>query len=252
MKKLICIFVLGLLLGGCTAYTVGKPSITEIIKLGSTKNSTCRFYFRSKEFLTTHVLCNYLSQKNYEYDTVNKTELVWNGVSEVFFIFENVNVPLSCSIKRLGICKFGDGTLRKITFNITEARKWMSNDFVKSEKKKEIEREKKKKKDIAKAKKEKEIKKKKKQNISVSNNILNRSYVCSYKFNSRERSKIKIRGATATEITAAGISINYSVVELTSKGAFNLEGSSKAGRAWFIGASSFLLLDANSLPYDCK
>ena len=126
-------------------------------------------------------------------------------------------------------------------------------DFFKCTKsQKEIKKEKQKKKDIAKAKKEKEIKKKKKQNISVSNNTRNISYVCSYKFNSRERSKIKIRGATATEITAAGISINYSVVELTSKGAFNLEGSSKAGRAWFIGASSFLFLDANPLPYDCK
>ena len=202
MKKLFCIVVLGLLLGGCTAYTVGKPSITEIIKLGSTKNSTCRFYFRSKEFLTTHVLCNYLTQKNYEYDTVNRTELIWNGVSEVFFIFENVNVPLSCSMKRLGICKFGDGTLRKITFNITEARKWMNNDFVKSEKKKEIEREKQKKIELEKSE-------------SASSNKLNRSFVCSY---GGEKSRIKIRGNTASEITAVGVSINYSIVDLSDRG----------------------------------
>ena len=236
MKKLICILVLGLLLGGCTAYTVGKPSITEIIKLGSTKNSTCRFYFRSKEFLTTHVLCNYLTQKNYEYDTVNRTELIWNGVSEVFFIFENVNVPLSCSMKRLGICKFGDGTLRKITFNITEARKWMNNDFVKSEKKKEIEREKQKKIELEKSE-------------SASSNKLNRSFVCSY---GGEKSRIKIRGNTASEITAIGVSINYSIVDLSDRGAFTLTGSSKAGRAWFIGAKSFLLLGASTIPYDCN
>ena len=248
MKKLLGIMVLGLLLQGCSAYTVGKPSVTEVIKLGSTKNSTCKFYFRSKEFLTTHVLCNYLTQKNYEYDMVNRTELIWNGVSEVFFIFENVNVPLSCSMKRLGICKFGDGTLRKITFNITEARKWMNNDFAKAEKEKEIAKAEKEK-EIAKAEKEKEIKK---QNISISNNTLNRSFVCSYKSNSSEKSKIKIRGGTATEITAAGISINYSIVELTNKGAFSLEGSSKDGRVWFIGAKSFLILDVNPLPYDCK
>ena len=236
MKKLFCIVVLGLLLGGCTAYTVGKPSITEIIKLGSTKNSTCRFYFRSKEFLTTHVLCNYLTQKNYEYDTVNRTELIWNGVSEVFFIFENVNVPLSCSMKRLGICKFGDGTLRKITFNITEARKWMNNDFVKSEKKKEIEREKQKKIELEKSE-------------SASSNKLNRSFVCSY---GGEKSRIKIRGNTASEITAIGVSINYSIVDLSDRGAFTLTGSSKAGRAWFIGAKSFLLLGASTIPYDCN
>ena len=253
MKKLLSIIVLSLLLQGCSAYTVGKPSVTEVVKLGSTKNSTCKFYFRGKEFLTTHVLCNYLTQKNYEYDTVNKTELIWNGVSEVFFIFENVNVPLSCSMKRLGICKFGDGTLRKITFNINEAKDWMNNDFAKAEKEKEIAKAKaEKEKEIAKAKKEKELKKKKKQNTSLSNNTLNRSFICSYKFNSSERSKIKIRGGTATEITAAGISINYSVVELTSKGAFALEGSSKYGRTWFIGAKSFLILGVEMIPYNCN
>ena len=66
------------------------------------------------------------------------------------------------------------------------------------------------------------------------------------------RIKIKIRGGTATEITAAGISINYSIVELTNKGAFSLEGSSKVGRAWFIGAQSFLLLDIDMVPYNCN
>jgi len=246
MKRLLGIMVLSLLLQGCSAYTVGKPSVTEVIKLGSTKNSTCKFYFRSKEFLTTHVLCNYLTQKNYEYDTANRTELIWNGVSEVFFIFENVNVPLSCSMKRLGICKFGDGTLRKITFNITEARKWMNNDFAKSEKKKEIEIEKQKKKEIEREKQKKiELEK----SESVSSNTLNRSFVCSY---GGEKSRIKIRGNTASEITAIGVSINYSIVDLSDRGAFTLKGSSKAGRAWFIGAKSFLLLDANALPYDCK
>ena len=67
-----------------------------------------------------------------------------------------------------------------------------------------------------------------------------------------EKSKIEIRGNTATETTAVGISINYSIVNLSNKGAFTLEGSSKDGRVWFIGAQSFLILDVNPLPYDCK
>ena len=83
----------------------------------------------------------------------------------------------------------------------------------------------------------------------VSNNTLNRSFVCNYK---GEKSKIKIRGNTATETTAIGVIINYSIVSLSSNGAFTLEGSSKQGRAWFIGAQSFLLLDTNMIPYNCN
>ena len=239
MKKLLGIVVLGLLLNRCAANTLGKPSVNEVIQIGSVKNDVCRIYFRSKEFITTHVLCNYLAQKNYVYDSYNKTEMIWNGVSNVFFIFENVNKPLNCGLKTLGICNYGDGTLRKIAFNINDAKNWMNNDFAKAEKEKEI----------AKAKKEKEIKK---QSTSISNNTINRSFVCSYKFNPSEKSKIKIRGSTATETTAIGISINYSIVNLSGKGAFSLQGSSKQDRAWFIGAKSFLLLGVEAIPYNCN
>ena len=85
-----------------------------------------------------------------------------------------------------------------------------------------------------------------------SNNILDRSFICSFEYDPSEKSKIEIRGNTATETTAVGISINYSIVNLSNKGAFTLEGSSKDGRVWFIGAKSFLILDVNPLPYDCK
>jgi hypothetical protein len=242
MKKLLGIVVLGLLLCSCAISTAGKRSITSVIKEGSDKNFVCENYIDGKEFLTTHGLCFTGLAKNYEFDEVNKTELIWNGISKVFFVFENVNTPMKCkylNLKSLSGCDRGDGTLRKITFNINEAKDWMNNDFAKAEKEKEI----------AKAEKEKEIKK---QSTSISNNTLNRSFVCSYKFNPNEKSKIKIRGGTATEITAAGISINYSIVELTNKGAFSLEGSSKVGRAWFIGAQSFLLLDIDMVPYNCN
>ena len=76
-----------------------------------------------------------------------------------------------------------------------------------------------------------------------------RSFTCSY---GNERSKIKITGSTAKEITAAGIVITYSNVSKSDKGAYSLEGSSKKGRAWFIGAISYLLLDTNMIPYKCK
>ena len=89
-------------------------------------------------------------------------------------------------------------------------------------------------------------------NIKKSNNTLNQSFICSFRNDPSEKSIIEIRGNTATETTAVGISINYSIVNLSNKGAFNLEGSSKDGRVWFIGAQSFLILDVNPLPYDCN
>tara|TARA_B100001175_G_C19293076_1_gene534506 strand:- start:103 stop:813 length:711 start_codon:yes stop_codon:yes gene_type:complete len=236
MKKLLGIVVLGLLLSSCAISTAGKRSVTSVIKEGSDKDFVCENYIDGKEFLTTHGLCFTGLAKNYEYDEVNKTELIWNGVSKVFFVFENVNTPMKCkyfNLKSLSGCDRGDGTLRKITFSINEAKDWMNNDF-------------------AKAEKEKEIKKKKKKILSASNNTLNRSFVCSYKFNPSEKSKIKIRGSTATETTAIGISINYSIVNLSSKGAFSLQGSSKQDRAWFIGAKSFLLLGVDAIPYNCN
>ena len=56
----------------------------------------------------------------------------------------------------------------------------------------------------------------------------------------------------ASEITAIGVTINYSIVDMSDKGAFTLTGSSKMGRAWFIGAKSFLFLGASPIPYDCN
>ena len=245
MKKLLGIVVLGLLLSGCAVSTVGQPSVTSVVKLGSDKDFVCENYKFTKEFKTTHGLCYYRLSKKNEYDSINKTELVWNTVSKVFFVFENVNTPMKCKLVNLESwknyttgCDYGDGTLRKITFNITEARKWMDNDFAKAEKEKEI----------AKAEKEKLEKLQNEQ----SNNTLDRSFTCSFENNPSEKSDIEITGGTATEITAVGISINYSKVNLSNKGAFTLEGSSKDGRVWFIGAKSFLLLDANALPYDCN
>ena len=90
------------------------------------------------------------------------------------------------------------------------------------------------------------------QNATTSINSTNRNFTCDYVDNISEKSKIVIRGPEATEETAIGIIINYSIVEISDKGAFTLKGASNdPGRAWFIGAQSFLLLDAKVLPYNC-
>jgi len=85
--------------------------------------------------------------------------------------------------------------------------------------------------------------------IDLSSSGSNKSFICSL---GGEKSKIKIRGNTAIETTAAGVTINYSNVNKTNKGAFALEGSSKQGRSWFVGAQSYLLLDTNMIPYNCR
>ena len=83
-------------------------------------------------------------------------------------------------------------------------------------------------------------------------NIPNRSFICSYEKNPNEKSKIKIRGGEATEITSIGVRLSYSDVRYTNKGAFILRGSSDIGRTWFIGASSVLLLDSKSFLFNCR
>ena len=81
-------------------------------------------------------------------------------------------------------------------------------------------------------------------------NTLVRSFKCSYK---NGPSEIRINGSTAQEITSVGISINYSKVTISDKGAFTLTGASNdPGRTWFIGAKSFLLLDIQSNEASCK
>ena len=90
------------------------------------------------------------------------------------------------------------------------------------------------------------------QNVTTSINSINRNFTCGYVDNNSEKSIIAIRGPKATEETAIGIIINYSIVKISDKGAFTLEGASNdPGRIWFIGAQSFLLLDTKVLPYNC-
>jgi len=248
MKKLICILVLGLLLSGCVYHDA------KIFKNLDRDKGDVRINLveGDKELIYVGL---WVGEADYD---VEQKGIDFGWFTDGYKDEVRRVQPMALKACKINF-KLNDATkLKSWLTTKEEAIKYKLGLKVydiykckKSSKQVYLEREEEKK-DIAKAKKEKEIKKKKKQNISVSNNILNRSYVCSYVSNSRERSKIKIRGATATEITAAGISINYSVVEYTSKGAFSLEGSSKAGRKWFIAASSFLFLDANPLPYDCR
>jgi len=81
-------------------------------------------------------------------------------------------------------------------------------------------------------------------------NTLVRSFKCSYL---NGPSEIKINGSNAHEITSVGIRINYSNVTISDKGAFTLTGASNdSGRSWFIGATSYLLLDIQTNPANCK
>ena len=99
--------------------------------------------------------------------------------------------------------------------------------------------------------KEKELKKK--QKTSFPKNTKVKRFTCGYSLIPSEKSKIFIDGPTAYETTAIGIQIVYSSVSLSDKGAFILrEASNDPGRAWFIGSESFLLLDADRLPYNCN
>ena len=94
---------------------------------------------------------------------------------------------------------------------------------------------------------------KKSNDSSFAKNTKKKSFTCSYSLIPSEKSKIFIDGPEATEITAIGIKIKYSNVNLSDKGAFSLQGASNdPGRAWFIGSQSFLLLDTDMLPYNCN
>jgi len=88
---------------------------------------------------------------------------------------------------------------------------------------------------------------------SFSNNTKKIRFTCSFANRPSEKSKIFIDGPEAYEITAIGVQIKYSNVNLSDKGAFSLQGASNdPGRAWFIGSQSFLLLDTDMLPYNCN
>ena len=92
-----------------------------------------------------------------------------------------------------------------------------------------------------------------KQKTSFPKNTKLKRFTCGYSLIPSEKSKIFIDGPEATEITAIGIKIKYSNVNLSDKGAFSLQGASNdPGRAWFIGSQSFLLLDTDMLPYNCN
>jgi len=80
-------------------------------------------------------------------------------------------------------------------------------------------------------------------------NVEAKIFKCKY---SGGNSKIEISSNRATETTSAGVVINYSKVELSSKGAYSLSGSSKDTRAWFIGAISFLMLGTNMTQATCR
>jgi hypothetical protein len=83
-----------------------------------------------------------------------------------------------------------------------------------------------------------------------SNNVPIKSFKCTFQSGS---SIIKIYKSTAQETTSAGIYITYSEATVSDAGAYSLTGASNdPGRAWFIGALSFLILDTQMNPAKCK
>ena len=236
MKKLISILLLGLLLGGCI------QNFKEFSKMGANERDKMLY---DRDFRTN------LFEGDLDILYIDTRAVSTNGKPSLSYRTSHTNFltgkvylqNMSNTARR--ICK---REMKKDAANFLgtrimtkdEIKKFtlfgMEYDFFKCTKSQD------------------EIVKKKLEKLQneQGNNTLNRSFTCSFGYDLSEKSKIEIRGNTATEITAVGISINYSIVNISNKGAFTLEGSSKDGRVWFIGAKSFLILDVKLLPYDCK
>jgi len=197
---------------------VGCASLDRPVTSGMSKYNYCA----AKNLGSVYAICN---GRYYYYQ---------NGIEVLkkenrYAVFKNVSEPTT-STRWLN--KFGNGTFvaevygwseaEKIIFKLDPSKKNLSNDASK------------------------------KSSNNESTNKLNRTFTCRFANNPNEKSTIKIRGGSASETTAVGVLINYSKVSNSSKGAFTLERSSKPGRAWFIGAKSFLLLDIEMYPYNCN
>ena len=125
MKKLICIFVLGLLLQGCS--TTSSNMDSGNIKIGMSKKDFCiqmsTFSFKNDPCFN-HVGFSRESQNilNGIYYPETKKEIMHDSnKKEYFFVFQNVNTPFNYRT-----LKNGDGTLEKIFKNIDDAKAFAS------------------------------------------------------------------------------------------------------------------------------
>ena len=120
MKKLLGIIILSLLLSGCATPLKNETSIKDILVLGSDKKTLCKSkYTLTKEFgYNSRAMCHGLFEKHYQYISKYQTEIIWNGEVKVFFVYENVTIPMTCTNMW---CKHGDGRLKRIAFSQEEA-----------------------------------------------------------------------------------------------------------------------------------
>lgn len=117
MTRTLIVIVVSLILGGC----IPKPDVThfENIPIGSSKEYTCDQWLLVAINNKVHNrLCRYDHQDKYRYFENDKAEIITND-NKVFYVFENVNSKMYCTLA-LG-CFFGDGKLKLITRDFREA-----------------------------------------------------------------------------------------------------------------------------------
>ena len=117
MNRTLIIIIASLLLGGC----IPKPDVAhfENIPIGSSKEYTCDQWLLVAINNKQHNrLCRYDYQDKYRYFENDKAEIITND-NKVFYVFENVNSKMYCTLA-LG-CFFGDGKLKLITRDFREA-----------------------------------------------------------------------------------------------------------------------------------
>ena len=170
MKKLLGIIFLGLLLGGCATSLPTNTSIKDILALGTDKETMCKSrYYETKEFKNGwQAVCHSRWEKNYQYLPEHNTEIIWNGETRVYFIYENVKTPMTCTNMW---CQYGDGRLKKIVFSMDQAQIYANPKLAKAEEERILREKKKREEEIKIAEKEKKQKpKKEKPEITEDNN----------------------------------------------------------------------------------
>ena len=126
MKK-----ILGILFVGLFWFNSSFAKITEWEKklpIGSSTKQVCKI---TKEYKFTNSkgkqICHSMQNENYIYYPSYKTEILFNpefykNGFVAYFVFENVNERTHCGFFKS--CKLGDGTLKKITYSLYEAKKY--------------------------------------------------------------------------------------------------------------------------------
>ena len=122
MKRLIFIFVIGLILYGCGT-TASKMEKGDVVNIGMSKEEFCIAVLSMRAAKDPCTSGSYMSVKAsglYYPDT--KMEIMHDSDKEYFFVFKDVNTPFNYK----DWSKKGDGNLIKIFRNLNEAQKYAS------------------------------------------------------------------------------------------------------------------------------